>query len=94
MSDSTYMGIPRDKIPWYPTIDANLCTGCGACMEFCEHDVYAQGESTTIVANPYNCVVGCRACSKDCPVDAISFPSKDELVKLLHELRPQYKSMP
>ena len=92
MSDTAYMGIPRKEIPWYPTIKEDLCTRCNACMDFCSNDVFAQGEITTIVANPYNCVVGCRACSKECSAEAISFPCKDDLVKMLQELRQKYKS--
>jgi len=92
MADATYMGIPRKEIPWYPTINEDLCTRCNACMDFCSNDVFAQGEITTIIANPYNCVVGCSSCSTECTAEAISFPSKKDLVKMLQELRQKYKS--
>lgn len=93
MAGQTYMGIPREEIPWYPTIDPDLCNSCGACMDFCSNDVFAQGELHTEVVNPYNCVVGCSACEKDCEMDAISFPDKKEFVKLLQVLREKYKSV-
>jgi len=92
MVNRTYMGIPREEIPWYPTIDPDLCSNCGACMDFCSNNVFAQGELHTEVVNPYNCVVGCSACQKECETGAISFPSKEELIKILNELREKYKS--
>lgn len=91
MAEQTYMGIPREEIPWYPVIDEDLCNNCAACMDFCSNDVFAEGDLSTIVANPYNCVVGCAACKTECETGAISFPSKEELVKTLNELRNQYK---
>lgn len=90
MAGRNYMGIPREEIPWFPVIDENICTNCNACMDFCSNDVFAQGELTTMVANPYNCVVGCSACAKNCPVDAITFPDKKKLVNILNELRVKY----
>jgi len=92
MVNRSYMGIPREEIPWYPTIDPDLCSNCGACMDFCSNNVFAQGELHTEVVNPYNCVVGCSACQKECETGAISFPSKEELIKILNELREKYKS--
>ncbi|GAB4379307.1 MAG: ferredoxin family protein [Calditrichia bacterium] len=86
----SYMGIPREEIPWYPTINEDLCTNCGSCLDFCDNDVFEQGELTMKVVNPYNCVVGCDACARDCPEGAISFPDKKELVQKLRELREVY----
>ena len=87
MSEQFYMGIPREQIPWFPTIDEEKCSNCGECLEFCSNDVFEEGETSTIVANPYNCVVGCTGCKKICDSDAISFPSNDELISWLKELR-------
>jgi len=86
MADS-YTGIPREKIPWYPTIDEDLCSDCGSCLNFCSNGVFEQRESTMKVAAPYNCVVGCDSCKRVCPKEAISFPDKEELVRKLRELR-------
>ncbi len=85
-----YMGIPREEIPWFPTIDENLCINCGNCLDFCANGVFAQGENTVQVVQPYNCVVGCDACSRDCPAEAIQFPDKRELIQKLRELREVY----
>ena len=90
MSSDSYMGIPRGKIPWFPTIDPEKCTNCGACRDFCSNEVFALGETVMEAVRPFNCVVGCRACARECPVGAISFPSDEELVKALRELREKY----
>ena len=89
MSDNSYMGIPREKIDWYPTIDTEACTGCGECVEFCDHEVFSMEDSVSVVVNPYNCVVGCTSCGKICPADAISFPDQKDLVTQLKKLRAE-----
>ena len=81
------MGIPREKIPWFPVIEADKCINCGACLNFCSNNVFEAGELTTVVINPYNCVVGCHSCQKVCDSDAIMFPPQSLLVDWLKELR-------
>ncbi len=90
MSSGRYMGIPREEIPWFPTIDPALCTNCGACRDFCANDVFAVGEAVTEVAQPLNCVVGCRSCTRACTAGAISFPTDGELIETLRGLREKY----
>jgi NAD-dependent dihydropyrimidine dehydrogenase PreA subunit len=84
-----YEGFPREEIPWYPKIDQGVCTGCGACAEFCHKGVYAKGDKVE-VKNPFSCVVGCTGCLKQCPAEAISFPSLRDLVLVLKELEKKY----
>ncbi len=83
--------IPREKIPWFPTVDYSLCTGDQECFNFCKNQVFTWDEehNQPRVANPYNCVVGCQACVNVCPVQAIQFPSKDELRTTLKRLRAE-----
>ena len=85
-----YHGIERSKIPWYPKIDYDKCINCGTCVEYCKLSTYAtveeQGEKKPIVKNPNNCVVLCTGCEAQCPVGAISFPSKQETRKLIKKL--------
>ncbi|MHA1804130.1 MAG: 4Fe-4S dicluster domain-containing protein [Promethearchaeota archaeon] len=86
----TFMGVPRNKIPWWPTIDYEKCNFCLECAKFCPHDVYEETDDEKrklIIKNPYNCVVFCRACTKACSLDALSFPDKREITKLIKELR-------
>jgi NAD-dependent dihydropyrimidine dehydrogenase PreA subunit len=84
-------GIAREKIPWYPAIDADLCIGDQDCLNFCKNDVLAFDENAfkAVVANPYNCVVGCDSCAQICPVEAIKFPDKEQLRSRLRKLRAE-----
>jgi len=91
MSDDTFMGVPREKIPWYPTIDYSKCDFCMECDKFCPHRVYErrEGDPKLVVANPTNCVVFCRACAKTCGPDALSFPGKPQTIELIKRLREE-----
>ncbi|MGQ9494071.1 MAG: 4Fe-4S dicluster domain-containing protein [Anaerolineae bacterium] len=81
-------GVPREQIPWYPRIDLDKCIGCQECFNFCGNGVYQWDDDGNhpIVVNPYNCVVGCSACANLCSGEAISFPTKEEIKKVIAEL--------
>jgi NAD-dependent dihydropyrimidine dehydrogenase PreA subunit len=87
-----YLGIPRRAIPWYPTIDEELCTNCGVCVKACSHGTYGRTPdgNKVIVANPYHCEVFCESCRFQCPKEAISFPDRKAFKLILKELRNQY----
>jgi len=86
-----YLGIPRKLIPWYPTIDEELCIGCGVCINACKHGTYAyDGTGKAIVAHPYNCEVSCESCRFQCEVGAISFPDRKAFKAIIKQLRDQY----
>ena len=89
MSEESFMGVPRSKIPWFPTIDYAKCNFCMECDKFCPHRVFERrdGDVKLVVAQPNNCVVFCRACAKTCGPDALSFPSKPAVVALIKRLR-------
>ena len=92
MSENTFMGVPRERIPWAPTIDYTKCDLCMECDKFCPHGVFQRREGEErklVVANPNNCVVFCRACAKTCGPDALSFPNKAEITKLIKQLRDE-----
>jgi NAD-dependent dihydropyrimidine dehydrogenase PreA subunit len=91
MAENTFMGVPREKIPWFPTIDYATCDFCMECDEFCPHRVFEhrEGDEKLVVANPDNCVVFCRACAKTCGPDSITFPDKPEIVALIKKLRAE-----
>jgi NAD-dependent dihydropyrimidine dehydrogenase PreA subunit len=84
------MGILREAIAWFPTIDPEKCINDSVCLEFCANDVFAQGDIFTVVANPLNCVVGCSSCTRVCPTEALSFPDVKEFVVTLRRLRERY----
>jgi NAD-dependent dihydropyrimidine dehydrogenase PreA subunit len=81
--------ILREDIPWFPTVDAALCTGCRVCFEYCVHGVYEwdAGRNAAVVARPFQCVVGCSGCQEKCAAGAISFPELEEIAVLLRRLR-------
>jgi NAD-dependent dihydropyrimidine dehydrogenase PreA subunit len=83
--------LPREKIPWFPTLDADLCIGDQDCVSFCKNNVLAFDEDTfkAIVVNPFKCVVGCDACAKICPQEAIKFPDQEEFRTTLRRLREE-----
>lgn len=79
--------IPREEIPWKPTIDVEKCGGCGTCVDFCQHGVYVIDGERAKVANPTGCIVGCNGCQSKCPEGAISFPDLKEFAEMLRKLR-------
>jgi len=91
MTEETYRGIPRSKIPWHPTIDYEKCISCGKCADYCTLGVYEleekQGKKRTVVKNPNSCVVLCTGCQEICPAGAIKHPSKAETREIIRKLR-------
>jgi NAD-dependent dihydropyrimidine dehydrogenase PreA subunit len=84
-----WRGIPREKIPWYPTIDAGKCIGCRTCIDFCKNGVLAFDETTqkALVVTPFNCVVECSTCGRLCPEGAIGFPESEAFASVIRHLR-------
>ncbi len=92
MSESTFMGVEREKIDWSPRIDYDKCNYCMECVKFCPHNVFEvdeNAEKKLIVKNPNNCVVFCRACGKTCGPDAIEFPNKNETTAHIKAIRKE-----
>lgn len=88
MSDQTkktWHGIPREEVPWLPTVDAEACIGCQLCFVTCGRGVYEMIEGVAIAAEPMDCAVGCSTCGNICPTSAISFPPLDVVWKLERE---------
>jgi NAD-dependent dihydropyrimidine dehydrogenase PreA subunit len=92
MFNETYMGVSRKKIPWAPKIDYNQCNLCDSdpqCLKFCPHDVFTIEEEPRklIVNKPNHCVVFCRSCRRVCAPNALSFPNKAEILKIIKQER-------
>ena len=82
---STWHGIPRDEIPWKPTVDAEACIGCQLCYVTCGRGVYEMHDNAAVAVAPMECAVGCSTCGNVCPTSAISFPTLDGVWKLERE---------
>ncbi|MEM3088926.1 MAG: metalloregulator ArsR/SmtB family transcription factor [Candidatus Bathyarchaeia archaeon] len=84
----TYFGVPRQKIPWFPTIAQDKCQGCGKCVEFCVHGVLKLkgNPPKAVVVKPYQCVIACSECADLCPEKAITFPD----LKVVYDAMDQY----
>jgi NAD-dependent dihydropyrimidine dehydrogenase PreA subunit len=91
MAEETWHGIPRNKIPWYPTIDYEKCKSCGKCVEYCTLGTYEfdekDGKKIPVVRKPNNCVVMCSGCDAICPAGAITHPTKKAIREKIQELR-------
>ncbi|MGQ9559721.1 MAG: 4Fe-4S dicluster domain-containing protein [Candidatus Oleimicrobiaceae bacterium] len=87
--------IPREKIPWFPTVDYDACTGDQECFNFCKNEVFRwdEGSNRPVVENPYNCVLGCSACANICPAGAITFPSLEDIRQLIRKLREEAEAI-
>lgn len=68
---------------WYPFIDKNKCTGCIACIEYCERGVLEELDKKAYVKSKDNCVEGCKDCQKYCMVKAIYF--HDDIEKIMKD---------
>jgi len=93
-----YAGLPRERIAWFPTIDPGRCRPdrCELnCIAWCQEQVYEkQDDGQVVVARPLACNVGDISCSYQCPMDAISFPSKRELREMLQQVRQGLEQAP
>ncbi len=76
--------VSREEIEWYPTVDAERCTGCRVCVEFCPRNVYRLSDAGAEVENPYRCVLLCSKCASKCPAGAISFPNPRDFRSLIY----------
>lgn len=92
---STYTGLPRVEIDWFPRIDQEKCKPeeCNFhCVKFCHFGVFSRkGNGVVKVFKPYECNVGDESCKFQCPLDAISFPTREELKEMLREVRATYQ---
>jgi NAD-dependent dihydropyrimidine dehydrogenase PreA subunit len=87
MSDekATWHGIPREQIPWQPSVDAEACIGCELCYVTCGRGVYEMKDRLAIVARGTSCMVGCSTCAAVCPTEAIGFPGRDVIWRMERE---------
>lgn len=59
---------------WFPVINYDKCTECGACVAKCTHGVYEkESDPRPIVIYPEGCIQGCHGCGNLCPNSAIDY---------------------
>jgi NAD-dependent dihydropyrimidine dehydrogenase PreA subunit len=81
-------GYPREQIPWFPTVSAELCNGCLKCIEICPKDVFVKLDNGKVAVNePFLCIVGCCFCKSVCDPQAILLPNKEMLEQMRHGQR-------
>jgi len=82
---------PIRKLPWFPTIDYDICVSDLGCLLFCPNDVFDWHKETgrPVVARPYSCAPGCDMCAEDCALGAVTLPSKREFRAALRRLRAE-----
>jgi NAD-dependent dihydropyrimidine dehydrogenase PreA subunit len=82
-------GFPRERVPWFPVVSADLCNGCLKCIEVCPKEVFEVIEDGKVdVVEPFLCIVGCCFCKSACEPGAILMPDKSLLDQLRHGQRP------
>ena len=59
--------------PAMPSINAELCVNCGACVRTCRFGVFTEGDECARVDGQATCLA-CGQCIAVCPVDAITHP--------------------
>jgi NAD-dependent dihydropyrimidine dehydrogenase PreA subunit len=55
-------------------LDADKCTGCGACMDVCPHNVFMMTDNKAFI-NLREACMECGACKLNCPAGAIGVNS-------------------
>ncbi len=87
-SDNTW-GLPRELIPWGPTVDPARCNGSGECVRFCPNGVYEFDKSTrqARVVHFHQCTVLCSNCVIVCANGAISFPDQDQFLDAIQAIK-------
>jgi ferredoxin len=63
-------------------VDADACSGCGACEERCQVGAVRVSQETDLAAVDLSRCIGCGLCVPVCPEEAIS------LIKKSNETRP------
>ena len=56
---------------WQVTVDKEVCTGCGECVEVCPVEVFELNDDKSEPVNADECL-GCESCVEVCEAGAIT----------------------
>jgi NAD-dependent dihydropyrimidine dehydrogenase PreA subunit len=81
----------RERFPWFPTINGDVCLADLECLNFCSAAVFDWDPATgkPVVARPFDCILGCRSCAENCKAKGISLPGKKEVAAALKRIRAE-----
>jgi NAD-dependent dihydropyrimidine dehydrogenase PreA subunit len=81
----------RERLPWFPTINSEVCLADLECLNFCPAGVFDWDPATgkPVVARPFDCIPGCRSCAENCKAKGISLPGKKEVAAALKRIRAE-----
>lgn len=81
----------RERFPWFPTINYDVCLADLECLNFCPAAVFDwdPGTGKPVVAHPFDCIPGCRSCVEKCKASGISLPGKREVAAALKRIRAE-----
>ena len=81
----------RERFPWFPTINYDVCLSDLECLNFCPAAVFDWDPATgkPVVARPFDCIPGCRSCVEKCKAKGISLPGKREVAAALKRIRAE-----
>ena len=82
---------PRERLPWFPTINCEVCLSDLECVNFCPAGVFDWDPVTRkpVVARPFDCIPGCRSCADNCKAKGISVPGKKDVAAALKRIRAE-----
>ena len=81
----------RERFPWFPTINCEVCLCDLECLNLCPAGVFDWDPKTgrPVVARPLDCIPGCRSCADHCKGKSISLPGKKEVAAALERIRAE-----
>ena len=70
-----------------PTVDQQLCVGCGSCVKICAHEGATVTDKKAFI--DHSKCVGCGRCIGVCPMDAVA-AAQDESFEILNKKIAEY----
>ncbi|WAC07015.1 MAG: 4Fe-4S binding protein [Thermodesulfobacteriota bacterium] len=71
-----HLPIETAKSNFIAKISEDECTGCGACVEFCQVKAIELGDSVAVLDKKL--CIGCGVCASNCPVEAITMARRKQ----------------